>query len=95
MALANPTIKSNKVSCDQKLTMHIVLRCCQSAVSCVLFIDIPFCEDTVLPLTILSGTVKPNQECQLISAKALPSHSQTEASIKEKYKYKASNKQKC
>ena len=37
--------------CDEKLMMLIVLSYCQSAASCVLFIDIPFCEETVLPLT--------------------------------------------
>ena len=46
--------------CDQKLTMGILYSCCQSDVSCVLFINIPFCVDTVRPLAILSGA---NWEC--------------------------------
>ena len=48
---------------DQKLTMRILLSCCQSATSCVSFIGIPLCEDTVLPLTALSSISDLNQQC--------------------------------
>ena len=43
--------------------MRIILRCRQSAASCVLFINIPFCEDTVLLLTTSSCACKLNWEC--------------------------------
>ena len=64
--IANPIIKSYKniFTHDQKLMMCIVvLSGCQLAASCILFIDIYFCEENVLPLTTLTGAGKPNQQC--------------------------------
>ena len=45
--------------CDQKLTVRIVLSCCQSAASFFYL----FCKDTVLPLTTLSGAGESNWQC--------------------------------
>ena len=75
--------------------MRIVFSCCQLAMRCVLFIDIMFCEDTVV--TSINNFVRCQQtkSGMLISVKAPPSHSQTDSSIKQKYKQKASNKHKC
>ena len=41
----------------------VVLSGCQLAASCILFIDIYFCEENVLPLTTSTGAGKPNRQC--------------------------------